>query len=182
MAKIVVTNNGLVQQELSIVKPRTNLGRRPNNDLVLEQLTVSGQHAAIDISGKDVFLIDVGSTNGTLVNGQKITKHLLQHQDVIEIGTYKIKFLSEPSAVASDPLLAKPNENKPSSEIQAKIKVLSGSNSGREMTLNKPVTMLGSAGILVVSISRENQQYFIKHVDGKNSPDSMKNHYRLLSS
>ena len=48
MAKVVVTLNDQIQQEVSLLKSRLTVGRRPNNDLVLDHLTVSGQHAAID--------------------------------------------------------------------------------------------------------------------------------------
>src|SRR5450830_365061 len=92
MAKIIVTFNGLVQQEVSITKSRMTVGRRPGNDIVIDHLTVSGQHAAIDTTPNGSFVLDLGSTNGTMVNSQPIKKHLLQHDDVIDIGKYKLRF------------------------------------------------------------------------------------------
>ena len=95
MAKIIVTFNGLIQQEVSITKSRMTIGRRPGNDIVIDHLTVSGQHAAIDTTSNGSFVLDLGSTNGTMVNSQPIKKHLLQHDDVIDIGKYKLRFQVE---------------------------------------------------------------------------------------
>jgi pSer/pThr/pTyr-binding forkhead associated (FHA) protein len=72
MAKIIVTFNGLVQQEVSINKSRITIGRRIGNDIVIDHLTVSGQHAAIDTTSNGSFVLDLGSTNGTLVNNQPV--------------------------------------------------------------------------------------------------------------
>ena len=91
MAKIIVTFNGLIQQEVSINKSRITIGRRSGNDIVIDHLTVSGQHAAIDTTSNGSFVLDLGSTNGTMVNNQPVKKHLLQHDDVIDIGKYKLR-------------------------------------------------------------------------------------------
>jgi hypothetical protein len=171
MAKVIVTLNGVVQQEISLLKPRLTIGRRPNNDLVLDQLTVSGQHAAIDTSSIGVFVLDLGSTNGTLVNGQPITKHLLQHGDVFEIGKYRLRYqatddarVAELPASSASPELV--DGKSIASELPARVKILNGSNANKELVLSKPVTTLGSPGKLVVSIVREQQIYLLKHIEG----------------
>jgi pSer/pThr/pTyr-binding forkhead associated (FHA) protein len=172
MAKVVVTLNDQIQQEVALLKSRLTIGRRPNNDLVLDHLTVSGQHGAIDSAPNSAFILDLGSTNGTLVNGQPITKHLLQNDDVIEIGKYKLKFLIDPvSAFTNNVTKVVPPENKKIEvAIEAKVKVLNGNNAGRELTLSKPITRLGSPGILVVTITREAQHFNIAYVEGKAFP------------
>ncbi len=170
MAKVVVTLNGQVQQEVALLKSRLKVGRRPGNDLVLDHLTVSGQHAAIDTAPNGTFILDLGSTNGTLVNGQPITKHLLQNDDVIDIGKYKIKFLID--SVAENGIVAAVDtpESAKMARIDARIKVLNGSNVGKEMVLSKAVTRLGSPGVLVISITREQQHFNISHLEGKTYP------------
>jgi hypothetical protein len=172
MAKVIVTLNDQVQQEVALLKSRLTIGRRPNNDLVLDHLTVSGQHGAIDSAPNGAFILDLGSTNGTLVNGQPITKHLLQNGDVIEIGKCKLKFLIDPvtAFTSSAPKVATPEAKISPVAIEAKVKVLNGNNAGRELTLSKPVTRLGSPGILVVTITREAQHFTIAHVEGKTFP------------
>ncbi len=172
MAKVVVTFNDQVQQEVALLKSRLTIGRRPNNDLLLDHLTVSGQHAAIDSAPNGAYILDLGSTNGTLVNGQPITKHLLQNDDVIEIGKYKLKFLIDQVTefTSSTAKAAAPVAKKIDAAIEAKIKVLNGSNTGRELSLSKPVTRLGSPGVLIVTISREGQHFNIAHVEGTALP------------
>ena len=161
MAKVVVVFNGQVQKEVSIDRARLNIGRRPGNDLVLDHLAVSGRHAAIDTTSEGTYVLDLGSTNGTSVNGQPIKKHLLQHDDVIELGKYQLKFVVE-----VDNYQVSPDETLK----VGKIKVLNGSNAGKEMILSKPVTTLGSPGILVVSIAREGNRFKISFVEGKVFP------------
>lgn len=94
--------DGLVLKEVVLTKERTTIGRKPHNDLVIDNLAVSGEHAVIVTILADSFLEDLGSTNGTFVNGQPIKKHFLQGGDVIELGKYKLKYVSDaPSAMAA---------------------------------------------------------------------------------
>jgi pSer/pThr/pTyr-binding forkhead associated (FHA) protein len=172
MAKVIVTLNDQIQQEIALLKSRMTIGRRPNNDLVLDHLTVSGQHGAIDTAPNGAYILDLGSTNGTLVNGQPITKHLLQNDDVIEIGKYKLTFQIDPvTRFASNPTkVAILEEVKIETTVQAKVKVINGNNAGRELTLSKPLTRLGSPGILIVTITREADHFEIAHIEGKAFP------------
>ncbi|MBY0574634.1 MAG: FHA domain-containing protein [Undibacterium sp.] len=161
MPKVVVSFNGQVQKELNIDRARLNIGRRPSNDLVLDHLAVSGRHAAIDTTNEGVYILDLGSTNGTTVNGHPIKKHLLQDKDVVEVGKYQLKFDANTGAPAA-PLM--------SADTVAKIKILTGANAGKEMTLSKQVTTLGSPSVLVVSITREPHQFTLSFVEGKVFP------------
>ena len=95
MAKLILSLDGTVLKEVPLDKERLTIGRRPSNDLQIENLAVSGEHALIVTILNDSFLEDLGSTNGTLVNGVPIKKHILQHNDVVEIGKYKLKYLAE---------------------------------------------------------------------------------------
>ncbi|RYX80356.1 FHA domain-containing protein [bacterium] len=95
MGKLVVSLDGVVIKEVQITKDKTSLGRRPYNDIVIDNLAVSGEHAVMQLVGTDVFIEDLNSTNGTYINGKAVKKQLLQHNDTVEIGKYKIKFLAE---------------------------------------------------------------------------------------
>jgi hypothetical protein len=90
--------DGLVLKEIPLSKERTTIGRKPHNDIQIDNLAVSGEHAVIVTILNDSFLEDLGSTNGTLVNGQTVKKHFLQNNDIIELGKYKLKFVHEPGA------------------------------------------------------------------------------------
>ncbi len=95
MAKLIVSLEGSVIRDYPLEKERVTIGRKPHNDIQIENLAVSGEHACIVTILNDSFLEDLGSTNGTLVNGNQIKKHILQNNDVIEIGKYKLKYLSD---------------------------------------------------------------------------------------
>src|SRR5881628_2796735 len=98
MAKLILSMDGLVLKEIPLAKERTTIGRKPHNDIQIDNLAVSGEHAVIVTILNDSFLEDLGSTNGTLVNGQQVKKHFLQSNDVVELGKYKLKYIGEAAA------------------------------------------------------------------------------------
>jgi len=100
MAKLILSMDGLVLKEYTLTKERTTIGRKPHNDIQIDNLAVSGEHAVVVTILNDSFLEDLGSTNGTLVNGQQIKKHFLQHNDVVELGKYKLKYINEAPAAS----------------------------------------------------------------------------------
>ena len=109
MPKMIVSIDGVVIKEVQLTKDRTTLGRRPYNDIVIDNLAVSGEHAVLQLTGNDVFLEDLNSTNGTYVNGKAVKKQLLQNNDTVEIGKYKIKFINEaPGATFEKTMIMKP--------------------------------------------------------------------------
>jgi pSer/pThr/pTyr-binding forkhead associated (FHA) protein len=95
MPKMIVSIDGVVIKEVQLTKDRTTLGRRPYNDIVIDNLAVSGEHAVIQLAGNDVNLEDLNSTNGTYINGKAVKKQQLTNNDTIEIGKYKIKYVNE---------------------------------------------------------------------------------------
>jgi hypothetical protein len=95
--------DGLVLKEIALTKERTTIGRKPHNDIQIDNLAVSGEHAVIVTILNDSFLEDLGSTNGTLVNGQPIKKHFLQNNDVVELGKYKLKYVSDHATKSAAP-------------------------------------------------------------------------------
>jgi predicted component of type VI protein secretion system len=95
MAKLILSMDGLVLKEIPLAKERTTIGRRATNDIQIDNLAMSGEHAVIVQILNDCFLEDLGSTNGTMVNGQPVKKHFLQHNDVIELGKYRLKYFNE---------------------------------------------------------------------------------------
>ncbi|MBL8518148.1 MAG: FHA domain-containing protein [Betaproteobacteria bacterium] len=102
MAKLILSVDGTVLREVPLTKERITVGRKPHNDIPVDNLAVSGEHAAIITILNDSFIEDLNSTNGTLVNGKPIKKHFLQHNDVIEIGKHKLKYFNDaPAAAAS---------------------------------------------------------------------------------
>jgi len=95
MAKLILSMDGLVLKEIPLLKERMTIGRRASNDIQIDNLAISGEHAAVVTILNDSFLEDLNSTNGTLINGQPAKKHFLKNNDVIELGKYKLKYLAE---------------------------------------------------------------------------------------
>ena len=94
-AKLILSMDGMVLKEYTLSKERMTIGRKPHNDIVIDNLAISGEHAAILTILNDSFLEDMDSTNGVMVNGTPVKKHFLQNNDVVEIGKYKLKYLNE---------------------------------------------------------------------------------------
>ncbi|MCX7239452.1 MAG: FHA domain-containing protein [Burkholderiales bacterium] len=199
MPKMIVSIDEVVIKEVQLTKDKTTLGRRPYNDVVIDNLAVSGEHAALQMVGGEVFLEDLNSTNGTYVNGKAIKRQQLQNGDVAEIGKYRIKFVGDsagedfdktmvvkamPSAAAAAPspvaapapmpAPAAPAFAAPSAPaapaIQAAIKVLSGAAAGREVPLTKVVTTIGKPGVAVAAITRRPHGFVVHHVEGGGNP------------
>ena len=184
MAKLILSMDGLVLKEISLDKERISIGRKPLNDVQIDNLAISGEHAVVVTILSDSFLEDLNSTNGTLVNGQPIKKHFLKEGDVVELGKYKLKYLTEAvrQNVAADfeaTLLTPPlppQEDvsllaaEPPAVALGVIKVLNGSNAGRELILSKPLTSLGQPGQQVAVISRRPYGYFLTHLEGATFP------------
>ncbi|HEV8314999.1 MAG TPA: FHA domain-containing protein [Burkholderiaceae bacterium] len=194
MGKLVVSLDGVVIKEVQITKDKTTLGRRPYNDIVIDNLAVSGEHAVLQMVGNDVFIEDLNSTNGTYINGKAIKKQLLAHNDTVEIGKYKIKYLVDEGVEYEKTMIMKPGERPPvmpagsgfshtaplgspsgfgglgPTGAPAAIKVLNGAAAGREVSLTKVVTTVGKPGVQVASITKRPGGYVFAHVEGAARP------------
>jgi hypothetical protein len=98
--KLILSLDGTVIREVTLDGDKLTIGRKPHNNLQIDNLAVSGEHATVITIGNDSILEDLQSTNGTMVNGQAIQKHFLQDGDLIEIGKYKLKYVREGAAKA----------------------------------------------------------------------------------
>ena len=190
MGKLVVSLDGVVIKDVQITKDKTTLGRRPYNDIVIDNLAVSGEHAVLQMTGQDVFIEDLNSTNGTYINGKAIKKQQLSHNDTVEIGKYKIKYLVEDNTDYEKTMIVRPGAGghspfnhtapmpNPSMPVAgmgnavpaASIKVLSGAAAGRSVTLTKVVTTVGKPGVQVASITKRPTGYVLAHVEGAHRP------------
>lgn len=172
MPKMIVSLDGVVMKEVQLTKDRTSLGRRPYNDIVIDNLAVSGEHAVLQLSGHEVYIEDLNSTNGTYVNGKTVKKQLLQNGDVVEIGKYKIQYANEAGQTdaarrtgSAAPAPA-PEVTATATPAGAAIKVMSGAAAGREVALVKVVTTIGKPGLAIAAITRRPQGFVVAHVEG----------------
>ena len=199
MAKLILSMDGLVLKEIALDKERLTIGRKPHNDIQIDNLAISGEHAVVVTILKDSFLEDLNSTNGTLVNGQPIKKHILRNNDIVELGKYRLKYMVGEAEASGDferTAMVRPGMARVASEMElapaggsptrsniglasnatpntlpgAAIQLLNGPNAGKELELTKTLTTLGKPGLQVAVIARRPHGYFITHVEGKQFP------------
>ena len=179
MERLILTFNKQIINKYNFTKDSLTIGRKPENDVQIDNLAVSGHHARIDRTGTDFILTDLQSTNGTFVNHKQVFSYTLKHGDNVQIGKHVLLFLAsekqgagveEPAKEADldktmildtakqRELLAK--QGKPGMPSQApapseKIGVLSaigGSDLG-EIELTKKLTRIGKADTSEVRLS-----------------------------
>lgn len=198
MAKVILSVDGVTLKEIPLARERTMIGRKPHNDIRIDNLAISGEHAAIITMLSDSFLEDLDSTNGTYVNGRPVKKHFLQDGDVIELAKYRLKYVKEAAehaaadaektmvlrqesvrgaldqpveAAAAEPPQPMTASARARGQLPvASIQVLNGNNAGRELDLTKTLTTLGKPGVMVAAIARRPLGYFITHVEGSQPP------------
>ena len=194
MAKILLSLNGNVQGEFEIAKERMTIGRKSENDIPVDNLAISGQHALILSVLDDSFIEDLGSTNGTYVNGKLIKKQALRNGDIIGVGKHELKYINEhatdddddfektvlisPANQEAAAMAAKFAEDAGVAPVQTpltapvsnmpkgKLHVLNGPIAGKELILTKALITLGKPGVQVAVISRRPQGYFLTHIEG----------------
>jgi pSer/pThr/pTyr-binding forkhead associated (FHA) protein len=172
MSKLILKFKEAVLKEMPLEKDEMNIGRKPENDIPIDNQAVSGRHARIFTEGDDVFIEDLGSLNGTFVNGQKVTKSELYNGDVILIGIHTLEFFGEktrepdkkPFAVRGrsmdetmviDPqdqkkILASADKDKP--EVIGGFIIVEGSTEKREYELKERVTTIGKEDNAVIRL------------------------------
>ena len=193
MAKLVVSQNGMVEGHYFLDKARFTLGRLSESDIYLNHPGVSNMHAMIVTVSNDHILEDMGSTNGTLINGEKITKHILQNNDVIELGCYQLKYvnqransdmdfdktmittvaISEHDHLTPQPMLATAvsaaRAVKTSFPLGG-IKHVKGEFAGHDVLIDAPLKTFGQPGTQLLMISRRPLGYYVTHVEGRRTP------------
>lgn len=190
-SKLILTLDGEIINEYALDTAHLSIGRKHGNDIQLNDLTVSGRHAMISSSlPEQVFAEDLGSTNGTLVNGNHIKKTSLKHGDIIQVGHHQFTFLNEGEAryeptmfikaELDDTQMVLPDWESRAETIKgqplAGLRTLNGPLARTVMELRKPFSTLGFQGHKLALISRGLNSYSIspvhasKHRRGKDTP------------
>ncbi len=182
MSKLILTLDGAVLKEVELDRDTLSIGRRPGNDVQLNDLAVSGRHALLTAMA-NTYVEDLGSTNGTLVNGKKIKKAILKNGDVIQIGSHQFTYLSEQEATYEPTMFLKA-EFEPTMMLDTGIgsrqvtadtrggplgavKILDGPMKGKVLELRKPFNTVGINGVKVALISREAGGYTIHGIKSR---------------
>lgn len=94
VAKLVTKSSSGEEKEYLLTSETMTIGRKPSNDIPIDNLSISGRHAQVITILEDSFLEDLGSTNGTYVNGKLVKKHALENGDIITLGKFQITYHS----------------------------------------------------------------------------------------
>ena len=157
--KLLLSTASQHLRQIVIDKPRLTIGRRPYNDIMLDDLTVSGEHALLLTRAGASVIEDLRSRNGTLVNDEPVIQRALLDGDRIEIGIYRLQYVIEPLIPEGD----RPPE-------WACVEALSGDAIGKVIAIDRAIVSLSNASGQVAVISRRKNGFFITHLEGTTFP------------
>ena len=108
MPKLLLKFNAAVIKEIPFDKPALTVGRKPDNDIVIDNPAVSGHHCRISVQGGTHFVEDLDSTNGTFVNEKRVKKAGLHHGDIVGVAKHTLVFMEdkpvEPAPAPEEPV------------------------------------------------------------------------------
>lgn len=195
MAKLVLSTHGTIVHQCFLDEERVSIGREASNHVVVDDPAVSREHAAIFQVGNDHVLSDLHSEHGTFVNGTRIDRHILQHGDIVELGSFNLRYMNPRASAESDMdrtmLITGLRESTgfhddastPAADLQVpaaraartrfpkgRVKVQGGARKGSIIELDRVVATFGKPGELLAVITRRPHGYFITHVEGRRHP------------
>ncbi len=166
MAKLILSFDNKPVKEYELDQEIITIGRKPTNDIHIDNLAVSGTHAKILTILNDSFIEDLNSTNGTLINGQPITKHSLQNGEKVVIGKHTLEYVNEAEEAGEGEfektMIIRPdaNDQPVSTETSKKL----------EKSIGKIAADLASAG----AAGSEQAEAYLELLSGANSGKRMK--------
>jgi pSer/pThr/pTyr-binding forkhead associated (FHA) protein len=161
--KLVLSTQGRLLREIVIDRRQLTIGRRPYNDVALDHLTVSGEHAVLHSGEGNTVIHDLRSRNGTLVNGEPVMQRVLLHGDEIDIGVYRLQLVLAR-------LTVEPEVLPPAVTQVALLRTLNGAAASGPIALERPITSVGNSGASVAVVARRRNGYFITHLEGLSYP------------
>lgn len=200
MAKLVVSRDGIIEGHYFLDKARFTIGRNSENDICINNPTISNIHAVILTMRNDHVLEDAGSTNGIVVNREAVTRHILQNNDTIGLSGYELKYINQRATsdmdfdktmVSHTPLMEthgpRPTEfprpalvtATPSARVVKtnfplggviNLHEADGLLAKKEILISAPLRTFGTPGKQMLMISRRPHGYFITHITGRKYP------------
>jgi pSer/pThr/pTyr-binding forkhead associated (FHA) protein len=164
-ARLVISQGDALMQVVTIDKEAMTIGRRPYNDICLDDLTVSGEHAVVRTINGERFILDLNSRNGA-VNSITVEKQLLVDGDIIDIGAFRLKFVIE----RQNPLLDQLPKGQALGTSNAQVTQINGRSRGKVVSLAQPITSLGKAGAHVAAIAKRHGGFYLTHIEGLTVP------------
>lgn len=188
MEKLIVTRDGVQLNELVLEGECISIGRDGDCDLPLPDRSVSRRHARLVRVEEAYHLQDLGSTNGTFLNSQPINEQVLQHADMLRIGSFYLQYLVQgagsrrrPKRRAGEQPVAAVDATIPgeSERIEvnrsrlckvARLRFFRGPKAGLSDKVDRTLYTIGMPGGEVAAISRRPQGFFLVHIGGDRYP------------
>jgi pSer/pThr/pTyr-binding forkhead associated (FHA) protein len=194
MAKLVLSSGGSIVYQCFLDKARLNIGRARHNQVVIDDPAVGEEHAVIIPVGNDHILQNLQSVNGTLINGSRVVRQILQHGDVMQFGVFYMRYLNPRVSADRDlertMLITELQRRVDSAQFPAharvvrvpsarlasisfpkgRVRVIAGSGAGDTTPLDRVVATFGKPGKELAVITRRPHGYFITHVEGRRHP------------
>jgi hypothetical protein len=161
--RLLVSSGRSPARVVPVAKECLTIGRRPYNDIPLDDLTVSGEHAIVRTRGTESVVHDLDSRNGTLVNGMAVKQRVLCDGDVIDIGIYRLRYVLDRAA------LGEPAASESQLPV-AFVDFLSGPLAGTSQRIDRAITRVAGYAEQVAVISRRKGRFHITHLEGLTFP------------
>ena len=166
LPRLVLKFNNSVTKEIEITQPVVTIGRKPDNDLVIDNPAVSGHHARVSVKDDAHYIEDLASTNGTFVNEKRVVRHQLKDKDRVTIGKHLVVFQEgvkggepDPAPEAFDPEKTSTLDTQKQRELLSRekqigvLQVISGQTDRKEYRLANPLTVIGSKNNAAVKLT-----------------------------
>jgi Inner membrane component of T3SS, cytoplasmic domain len=193
MAKLVLSSGGSILHQCFLDRERVNVGRASHNHVVIDDPSVHDEHAVIIPVGNDHILEHLPNVADTLVNGSPVDRHILQHGDAMQFGTFYLRYLNPRASADSDMdrtmLIAGLQTRAGAAQVESgapahdvhvpsarlagvrfpkgRVKVIAGSRTSGTIRLDRVVATFGKPGKELAVVARRPRGYFITHVEGR---------------
>ena len=166
MAQLILTYNDELLARYPLRGDPVSIGRSRDNDIRITQDTASGHHAEIVCASNGVFVKDLGSTNGTFLNGRMIRQSRLEDGDVIALGKHELRYLESDEGLedAAAPEAEAPeaaNDPPPATPLVGRLRFMNGPSRDRVLDLKGRVTAIGRAGDPIVAVASGRKRCFV---------------------
>ncbi|MCP4996299.1 MAG: FHA domain-containing protein [Gammaproteobacteria bacterium] len=182
MNKIMILENGDVQTEIELEQQQLVIGRDISNGIHLSDPSVSRRHAMLTCALDEYFIEDLGSTNGTKLNDQRVTKHILKHGDLLQIGDYVLRYeqtVEREEFENVDPdktQVLRPQKSNVTPGVEevipktATIRYFRGPKKGQSEKIQRSLYTLGKPGGDVAVIARRPQGFYLLKIGNNSYP------------
>jgi pSer/pThr/pTyr-binding forkhead associated (FHA) protein len=188
VSKLALSFKGMTLKIIPLMEGEMIIGSGQGSAIHIDSLAVQPRHASITTQGKTSVLRDLGSSDGTFVNNEKVAERELKNGDHIRVGKHELTFefeavtapaaapVPKPAPPAPGPApVAEPEVHFEEFTAQARhrtawLQIMSGHNLGKNISLNRALTNLGTPGIQTAVIAKRNDGYFLSHLEGEHPP------------